>query len=68
MQITLDIPDELVPTVISILKHKQFPDDDGMTDVVIIDELDISIDQFVRAEIIVDNIATIIKIRAFLTR
>lgn len=68
MQITLDIPDELVPTVISILEHRQFPDDDGMTDVVITNELNITVEQFVRAEIIVDNIATIIKIRAFLTR
>lgn len=68
MQIIIDIPDELVPTVLSILEHKKFPEDDGMTDVVIMKDLDISVSQFVRAENIVDNITTRIKIAAYLAK
>jgi hypothetical protein len=61
MKITLEIPNELVPAVIRIMESRVFPEDDGMTDVILMEELDISVNDFVRADHIVDEILTKIK-------
>lgn len=61
MKVTLDIPDELVPIVIRILEEQHFPDDDGGTDCWIMRDLDINVDQFVKALHIVDGIVGEIK-------
>ena len=61
MQVTLDIPDELVHIVVRILQERTFPDDDGMTDVIVMKDLGVSVEQFVEADNIVDNIADTIK-------
>lgn len=56
MTITLNIPDELVPAVLRILQEKSFPDDDGRTECWIMGDLNLSGEQFIRAENIVDSI------------
>lgn len=62
MQVILDIPDELVHIVIRILEERKFPDDDdGITDVIVMRDLDIDVEQFVRADHAVDEILNTIK-------
>ena len=61
MKITLDIPDELAHAVIRILELRHISDDDGMVDIVLMNKLDISVEDFVRADQIVDDIVSEIK-------
>jgi hypothetical protein len=50
MIITVDIPDELVKTVYAIFKSRVEPDDDGLTDVNIMCECGVTVEQYVKAE------------------
>lgn len=56
MKLVLDIPDKLVPAVVRILQARQFPDDDGMTDVVIMRDLNLEVPDYVDATNIVETL------------
>lgn len=61
IKITLNIPDDLISAVIRILKERRFPDDDGITDVIVMREENLTVDQFVKADHLVDGIENAIK-------
>lgn len=58
MKLILDIPDKLVPAVVRILRARQFPDDDGMTDVIIMRDLKLEVLDYVDATNIVETLSS----------
>lgn len=54
MKIVIEVPDELAPVVLKILENKDFPDDDGRSDAHIMNELELTVDQYVAASNLAD--------------
>lgn len=53
--VEITIPRNLGPIVSKILENRRYPDDDGMTEVVIMKETGCSIDEMVKSEGIVGD-------------
>ena len=59
------IPRKLIPIVSKILEYRRFPeDDDGMTDVIVMDETGCTIDEKIKAEAIITDFIQEIRERA----
>lgn len=54
-----DIEDKLIPIIRSIIEHQTFPDDDGMTEVNIIDKNKITPELYVKAKATLDRILSV---------
>lgn len=56
MKFTFDIPDDLLPAVARIFEEQRMrDDDDGMTDCIIMEEMKLSVPQYVKATNIVSK-------------
>jgi len=60
MKITIDIPDELAPVVVRILDERHYDEDDGRTESYIMKDMDLSTEDFIKAENIADDIGMLI--------
>lgn len=56
MKIVIDIPNELALAVIRCIEDKESPDDDGYSCARIMSDLNLSVDQFTKADWIANSI------------